>query len=69
MKSSAQSLGSNEEMRLNLEAKLPKPEMVAHTALGIKGKAGLSYKATKFLSQNTRAEKNQTQPKPTYQPP
>lgn len=48
-------------MRLKLEAKLPKPEMVAHTALGIKGKAGLSYKATKFLSQNTKTEK----PNPT----
>lgn len=39
----------------------PKPEMVAHTALGIRGKAGLSYKATKFLSQNTKTEK----PNPT----
>lgn len=48
-------------MRLKLEAKLSKPEMVAHTALGIKGKAGLSYKATKFLSQNTKTEK----PNPT----
>lgn len=48
-------------MRLNLETRLPKPEMVAHTALGIKGEGGLSYKATKFLSQNTKTEK----PNPT----
>lgn len=47
---------------LTLETKLPKPEMVAHTALGIKGKGGLCYKATQFLSQNTKAEKTKPNP-------